>query len=476
MYRAKMLEALRTPCADLQGVDAYAPFSYSGYTHSHVINVMSEQFKQVREAVKTGYDGGLYEQSPARPGLAIWDTAACLPACVWRTVYDKPREAKAVRGSNKYFETIVHELIRSGPIDRHRWRRPKGEYILDLPSYNKGVTGWDLLMAAEVMAQHELLNVPRGPILCERIRLWLARLHVGLVLDLPVFNHVWDCYAVGEMLPGTGVLLTTATDAYRPTCCVPMSGSGCPVPDSTVIVVCIGLNYGKLPAGFLKATGNFTAATRWACSPITSVIAGWLPVDAVTHMPIAQSNESYVLHFNDLEGSDTLRVAMGGRAGSGMKVAELLSSDFYAGLYRNSHPHPVPESLLILNNVNAGFMRPWGKCQEPLNPKSKEHQPWVDYLTSLKVIRDLVIGASDAFERSRRISTGWLGLAGLKPESRKSKWNKLLKLLKQNEAYVAKRTKKQREGFLHEARSLAQKIEAIEEAVAKALEVKKEGP
>lgn len=473
MDRNKMLQDMRTPCPDLQGVEAFAPFSCRGYEYSRVINVMSEQFKVVREAVKAGYDLPLYAPSPARPGLAIWDTATGLPACIWRTVYDRPREAKPVRSTNKFFESIIHELIRCGPIDKHRWRRPKGEFILDLPSYNQEITGWDLLLAAEVMAQHETLDVPHGPMLCERIRLWLARLHVGMLFDLPVFNGDWDCYAAGEMFPESGILLTTATDAYRPTCCVPMTGPGCPVPDKTVVVVCVGMGYGKLPAGFLKATGTHTAATRWACSPITSVIAGWLPVDGVTHMPIAQSNESYVLHFNDLEGSDTLRGVLS-KAGPGMKVMELLNSPLYAKLYANSHPHPVPESLLILNNVNAGFVKPPGKCPEPLNPRSKEHRPWEDYLTSLAVIRDLITGASDAHERGRRISGGWQGLARLKPESRKSKWNKLVKLLDKKLNYERKRAKKQKEGFLSEARVYAQKVETVEKEITDALEVEKE--
>jgi len=469
------LKELRTPCPDLQGVDAYAPFTYSGYSHGHALNVLSPEFKAVKDAVLTSDPSDdLYARSTLRDGLAIWDTAAGLPACKWRTVYERPGLAKPCRGTNKCFDSIIQELIKCGPIDKHRWRRPKGEFILDLPSYNKGFTGWDLLTAAEVMAQHEMLNVSRGPMLCGRIRLWLARLQLGLLLDLPVFDNEWDCYSAGEMLPGTGVLIATGMDAYKPTCCVPMSGLGCPVPDRTVMVVSVGQSYGKLPSGFLKGTGGFTAATRWACSPITSVIAGWLPLDHVTHMPIAQSNESYVLHYQDLEGSDSLVV--GGNP-VGMRVGELLSSDFYAGLYRNSHPHPLPEGLLIRNDINSGLIRPPGKLPDKLNPRSREHKAWLDYQVSLKVIRDLIVGASAAYERSRRIGAGWQGLANIKPEKRRANWNKLKRLLEQKEIYNAKRKKKQREGFLSEARTYAKKIEEIEEKVAAALApLEKEGP
>jgi len=465
MSRQEILDAIRVPCEDLQGVDKYAPFSYSGYTYARQIDMFSEKFKLMKDAPGSldMYAGSV------TGGLAIWDTAAGIPACSWRKVYEKPGLARPCRGTNKYFDVITAELMRCGPIDRHRWRRPKGEFILDLPSYKP--SGWDLLIAAEVMAQHELINAPVGPNPCERIRLWLARLHLGLVLDTPVFDGSWDCYGAGEMLPGTGVYIATSLDCYRPSACVPMSGRTAMVPDATVMVVVAGISYGKLPAGFIKATGVSTPATRWACSPITSVIAGWLPADGVTHMPIVESNESYSLHFQDLEGSDTLKGVV--RHGSGMTVQELLTSDLYKSLYACSHPHPVPESLLIRNNINIGLIKPRGKLPDPLDPKNREHKPWIDYMTSLGRIRELIVEASDMYERSQRIAKPG---DKLKPELRRARYNRLIKLLHKKEAYSAKRIKKQRDGFLSEARGFRKKEEAIEKEIDQLTQVEAQVP
>jgi len=485
--RGDALTQLRTPCADLQEMDAFLPFTLDNYSHIHTLDTMSREWQPVHKYwanPATKENPWPYACSTTRPdGLEVWDRAAAIPACVWRVIYDTAYNALPCRNINAGFEDTLKQLLRAGPVAKGLWRRPKGEFILDLPAYrNKetGITGWDLLVMAEVMAQHELLQVPRGPLIGERIRMWMARIHISMTFDIPVFDGQWDVYSQGDMFYPYGILVTTAAKADKPVYEVKLTGPTSMVPDSTVAVVGVGFNYGKLPSGFSKGTFTHNHSTRWSCSPITSVITGWEYVDVVCHMPMSQIKSTYILNNNDLLSAKSLGSLI--QAGiaeygprKGMRVQELFNSEMYRSLYSCSMPHPPRDGLMIRNDAKLGFVRPKGMMPDgKLSPKNRDHMPWIDYLGTLERIRTLIKDSTEAYERMERIQRRQGRLSITKPEKRQANWNKLNKLVEQKTIYGRKSYKKRREGFITEANRLENEIKKIEAQVAKLVKTQEE--
>lgn len=450
------------------GLDPRHPFYEMDYPHGvPMLNWESEEHDYIRNLPPED----IYTKSPVRDGLEIWDRCFGTPACTWRTIYNNVKGVAPFRRINTYTDKrIMPAILSMRPISPTEWVRPKDTYIMDLPSYSVGnIDGYDILLMASVMAQHEVVHVPFGPSLPVRFKTWAARIQVAMTYGLPIWSGEWDWYRAGDMFPPNGIIVNAGKSITDLNSIMPFNRMGSMVPDKTVAVINVAVGNGAIPSEFIRGKRSGNRHVCFSCSPMTMAIVGWDTADSIVRYPILDGWDAYVMPWESLHSPNLLPTVS---TTTGIKVFESLwLTDFFKQLYYTAEPHPAPDSLAFTNRMDIGVVRPSVKRPPKSITSGPAYTVWKAYDESLGSIRDII--TKEAASREFGITKEPYGTITRRQRSRN--WAKLLLLGRRVQRHEKRELKLRREGFLSKADAEKSAKEKVQAEIAQLGQPKEKG-
>lgn len=380
----------------------FYPFEHAEYKYKHRVGRLSEE---PWSTLCGKQPVSLLNPDPfalSNRGLACWDTAVAIPACVLRSGHVTTiNQLTPSRNVNTYWLTAMTEAMRHiGPRATGEILRPVAPFLADLTKMDQG---YMLLEAAHILAhergdEDSIIGYKAfdATTTLYHFKQAIAELIVGLLYDIPIYvDKLSANQARGKPTMPAGIVVNTTDDFKSPILYVDCAGNDSLAFDEATVIIHVALYTEPHPYGYVDGTNRVKTDDYWCCHPTMINIIGWECVDYITHQQIVELNRKtyYGIHHNDLLPPDMLIPLLPEmpRGTGWYKVEQWMTSSDFNMKYWRTPPLPCKNCLMHNRKTELRPVKPDGKAPKRLE---KKHTAWRHYTAAIRAIFTIIQQAS----------------------------------------------------------------------------------